>query len=121
MAQPTPSADDRFLALPTRPRSRLQATSALAGLVTAKKRSTSMNALQPTTTPIPYRSSEGGRYPVLFIHGFMDAGAVWEPTISRLHADLQKITIDLPGMGQLRSYAGEVSLKTGKTILIVAA
>jgi hypothetical protein len=51
----------------------------------------------------------------------MDAGAVWEPTISRLHADLQKITIDLPGMGQLRSYAGEVSLKTGKTILIVAA
>jgi hypothetical protein len=94
--------------------------SALAGLVTAKKRSTSMNALQPTTTPIPYRSSEGGRYALLFI-GFMDAGAVWEPTISRLHADLQKITIDLPGMGQLRSYAGEVSLKTGKTILIVAA
>jgi hypothetical protein len=75
MAQPTPSADDRFFALPTRPRSRLQATSALAGLVTAKKRSTSMNALQPTTTPIPYRSSGGGRYALLFIHGFMDAGA----------------------------------------------
>src|SRR5580704_10425226 len=73
MAQPTPSADDRFFALPTRPRSGLQATSALAGLVTAKKRSISMNALQPTTTPIPYRSSGGGRYALLFIHGFMDA------------------------------------------------
>ena len=65
-----------------------------------------MNALQPTTTPIPYRSSGGGRYALLFIHGFMDAGAVWE-TISRL----LKVTIDLPGMGQFRSYAGEVSLQ----------
>jgi pimeloyl-ACP methyl ester carboxylesterase len=70
-----------------------------------------MNPLQAATTLIPYRSSGRGRYALLFIHGFMDAGAVWEPTISRLHADARKITIDLPSMGELHSYAGEVSLQ----------
>jgi hypothetical protein len=101
MAQPTLSADDRFFALPTRPRSRLQATSALAGLVTAKKRSTSMNALQPTTTPIPYRSSGGGRYALLFIHGFMDARP------SQVCSTVRVATLRMPMNRSLEKSAGE--------------
>ncbi|WP_409189286.1 alpha/beta fold hydrolase [Bradyrhizobium sp. RDM4] len=48
---------------------------------------------------------------MLFIHGFMDAGAVWEPVISALDAHLQKVTIDLPGMGGLSGFDGEISLR----------
>jgi pimeloyl-ACP methyl ester carboxylesterase len=90
----------------------------------------STNAILPAG--IPYKSVGYGRPALLFIHGFMDAAAVWEPVIGALPADLQKITIDLPGMGALSSYTGEVSLTSyaaavgrlieqiGKPVVIVA-
>lgn len=81
---------------------------------------------------IPFRSSGYGSYVLLFIHGFMDAGAVWDRVIAALHADVQNITVDLPGMGSLCAYDGEISLRgyaagvgrlvenLGKPVVIVA-
>jgi pimeloyl-ACP methyl ester carboxylesterase len=69
-----------------------------------------LNTSNATTTAIPHRSMGQGEPALLFIHGFMDAGAVWDPVISALDVDVQKITIDLPGMGALHSDDGEISL-----------
>jgi pimeloyl-ACP methyl ester carboxylesterase len=81
---------------------------------------------------IPFRSSGYGPHALLFIHGFISAAAVWEPVISGMEADLQKVTIDLPGMGRLSAYDGEISLgkyavgvgrllqEIGKPVVIVA-
>ncbi|QIQ21421.1 alpha/beta fold hydrolase [Zophobihabitans entericus] len=62
---------------------------------------------------IPYSVSGHGNTAVIFIHGFMDAGNVWEPVISKLHAqDYQFVTLDLPFMGAMSTMQGQVSLET---------
>lgn len=60
---------------------------------------------------IPYTVSGSGNKTVLFVHGFMDAGNVWESVIQRINSrEYQCITLDLPFMGQLSGTPGEVSL-----------
>jgi pimeloyl-ACP methyl ester carboxylesterase len=63
-------------------------------------------------TTIQFRSSGSGSHALLFIHGFLDAGAVWAPVIAHMTAEkFQKVTLDLPGMGALSADDGEISLE----------
>ncbi len=61
---------------------------------------------------IPFQTSEDGSHALLFVHGFLDAGAIWNSVIANMTtADLQKVTLDLPGMGRLNADDGEISLE----------
>ena len=60
---------------------------------------------------IPYAISGNGTTTVLFIHGFMDAGNVWESVIQKMNPQKYHfVTLDLPFMGALSDCRGEVSL-----------
>jgi pimeloyl-ACP methyl ester carboxylesterase len=61
---------------------------------------------------IPFRTSGGSSRALLFVHGFLDRGAIWESVIANMTtADLQKVTLDLPGMGGLNADEGGVLLE----------
>jgi len=61
---------------------------------------------------IPFQTSGGGSHALLFVHGFLDAGAVWESVIANMTTtDLQKVTLDLPGMGGRNADDGGISLE----------
>lgn len=67
---------------------------------------------QDGVTAIPFNRTGDGDHALLFIHGFLDAGAVWEPVIVHLRSrDVQRVTLDLPGMGGLHADDGEMSLR----------
>src|SRR5258708_13189497 len=60
----------------------------------------------------PFQASEDGSHALVFVHGFLDAGAIWNSVIANMTAaDLQKVTLDLPGMGRLNADDGEISLE----------
>lgn len=61
----------------------------------------------------PYTVHGEGTKAIIFIHGFLDAGHVWGNVIDSL-GELEKkqlVTLDLPGMGELRSDKGPFTLK----------
>src|SRR5258708_10712222 len=61
---------------------------------------------------IPFQTSEDGSHALLFVHGFLDAGAIWNSVIANMTtAELQKVTFDRPGMGRLNADDGEISLE----------
>ena len=77
-----------------------------------------MDATKVHQTPSPYSLDGSGEPTILFIHGFLDAGAVWDKVRARLKdAGLATAALDLPGMGgasadpetiSLDRYAGDV-------------
>ena len=63
-------------------------------------------------TTIPYTINGEGSLGILFIHGFLDEGAIWSQVIDDLHYhDLATVTLDLPGMGALNKLEGPFSLR----------
>ncbi len=63
------------------------------------------------TQTIPYETSGTGGTTVLFIHGFMDAGNVWETVIRHMNPQTHRfVTLDLPFMGRLSGNRGGVTL-----------
>lgn len=71
-----------------------------------------MNKSMTAKSIIPFQTSEDGSHALLFVHGFLDAGAIWNSVIANMTAaDLQKVTLDLPGMGRLNADDGEISLE----------
>jgi esterase len=64
-----------------------------------------------TSKTIPYKTSGTGSTTVLFIHGFMDAGNMWESVIQQMNSQKYRfVTLDLPFMGRLSESQREVSL-----------
>jgi esterase len=64
-----------------------------------------------TSKTIPYKTSGTGSATVLFIHGFMDAGNIWESVIQEMNPRKYRfVTLDLPFMGRLSESQREVSL-----------
>ncbi|MDY0943614.1 alpha/beta hydrolase [Priestia megaterium] len=60
---------------------------------------------------IPFMTSSKGSRAIIFVHGFMDTGKVWDDVIASItEKDLQKVYLDLPGMGALTAIEGEISL-----------
>jgi pimeloyl-ACP methyl ester carboxylesterase len=61
---------------------------------------------------IPYVCVDEGSHAVLFIHGFLDSGRIWNSVIDSLTTrNLQKVTLDLPGMGHLHETEGPFTLE----------
>lgn len=59
-----------------------------------------------------YVRSGDGPHVLLFVHGFLDAGEVWDGVEAALTAQtVEKVTLDLPGMGALASADGPISLE----------
>ena len=65
-----------------------------------------------TNARIPYSATGAGPAALLFIHGFLDSKEVWSPVIDLL-ADSKEVlvTVDLPGMGDLKNEKGEITLE----------
>lgn len=65
-----------------------------------------------TNARIPYSITGTGPAALLFIHGFLDSSEVWSPVIDLL-ADSEHalVTVDLPGMGDLKDEEGEITLE----------
>jgi pimeloyl-ACP methyl ester carboxylesterase len=64
------------------------------------------------TATIPFARSGSGQTALVFIHGFLDSGRVWDRVIEGLGPqETQKITFDLPGMGALSGESGPFSLR----------
>lgn len=60
---------------------------------------------------IPFMTSGNGSHAIIFVHGFLDAGMIWDDVIASItEEDLQKVSLDLPGMGKLTAVEGEISL-----------
>ena len=71
----------------------------------------SLLTLSERNAPIGYTVSGDGDKTIVFIHGFMDAGNVWEATIRQMNSQIYRfVTLDLPFMGELSELEGEVSL-----------
>lgn len=65
------------------------------------------------TNAIPYQRSRRGDKALIFIHGFLDAGELWESTIDHVSCPgYEVVTFDLPGMGALSSWEGQLTLDT---------
>ncbi|MDB5576603.1 MAG: alpha/beta hydrolase [Bradyrhizobium sp.] len=63
------------------------------------------------TAALPFETVGDGRPTVLFIHGFLDAGRVWEPVAERLaQAGVASAVLDLPGMGGTPAEPETISL-----------
>lgn len=70
-----------------------------------------MNRLNDQKATIPFTTSGNGSRAIIFVHGFMDASAVWNDVVALIaDKDLQKVYLDLPGMGALTAVEGEISL-----------
>ena len=64
------------------------------------------------TPTIPFSSSGSGARTFVFIHGFLDAGSVWDRVVDGLKAqEARKVTLDLPGMGALTADPGRIALQ----------
>lgn len=62
--------------------------------------------------PLDHVRSGSGPSALLFVHGFLDGAAVWDGVETALaELELEKITLDLPGMGALASADGPISLR----------
>ncbi len=60
--------------------------------------------------PIRVTSVGEGPVAVVFIHGFLDAGAIWDPVIAASKfPGVEKVSFDLPGMGGDAAAAGPFS------------
>ena len=61
----------------------------------------------------PYEVQRTGEKAIIFIHGFLDAGAIWKSTLENITCPgYELVTLDLPGMGQLSDYEGPLDLYT---------
>ncbi|MDL2400293.1 alpha/beta fold hydrolase [Rhizobium mayense] len=61
---------------------------------------------------IPFHVSGSGNRAFVFIHGFLDAGSIWDRVVGGLEAqDARKVTLDLPGMGALTADPGRIDLQ----------
>jgi pimeloyl-ACP methyl ester carboxylesterase len=70
-----------------------------------------MSGPKISKSTIPFDTTGGGARAVIFVHGFLDAGAIWRPVIERMASQsVQTVTLDLPGMGALHSDTGKISL-----------
>lgn len=54
-----------------------------------------------------YYTSAGIGKPIVFLHGFLETGKIWEPFVDELSLKRQVICIDLPGHGRTGTF-GEV-------------
>jgi pimeloyl-ACP methyl ester carboxylesterase len=71
-----------------------------------------MNKSTTGKSTIPFRLSGDGAHALLLVHGFLDAGSIWDSVIAGVTTtDIQKVTFDLPGMGALSADQGEISLE----------
>lgn len=62
---------------------------------------------------IPYEIHRTGEKALIFIHGFLDAGEVWNATIDNIACPgYEIVTLDLPSMGRLSDYDGPLDLYT---------
>ncbi len=62
---------------------------------------------------IPYEVKGTGSKAIVFIHGFLDSGKVWDPIIEKIQvSDYCTVTLDLPGMGALSQWEGPFDLRT---------
>jgi pimeloyl-ACP methyl ester carboxylesterase len=52
--------------------------------------------------------SEGGREPLLLIHGLGGTTRVWDPVVPLLEAEREVLVLDMPGFGSARSLSPEV-------------
>lgn len=60
---------------------------------------------------IPFVTRRAGSPVLVFIHGFLDAGNVWEPVMDSLaRHDRHMVTLDLPGMGAQGNAEGPLTL-----------
>lgn len=56
-------------------------------------------------------SETSASYAVIFVHGFLDAGAIWNDVIAQLDgSSIQAKHLDLPGMGALGADTADLSL-----------
>ncbi len=66
-----------------------------------------------TSKSIPYQTQGEGEKALLFIHGFMDGGVIWQPVIDKLRVSGRMfVTLDLPGMGDMNGWTGKLDLHT---------
>ncbi len=76
-----------------------------------------MNQSTREKSTIPFQTSGGGSHALLFVHGFLDAGAVWESVIANMTTtDLQKVTLDLPGMGGRNADDGGICAQVSELV-----
>jgi pimeloyl-ACP methyl ester carboxylesterase len=72
------------------------------------------DAAATATAPIAraiYRRSGHGDRAVVFIHGFLDGGSVWDDVVARLvDRDVERVQIDLAGMGDRVADEGPYTL-----------
>lgn len=62
---------------------------------------------------LPYTTQRDGDKAIVFIHGFLDAGEIWDPVIENITCPgYQIVTLDLPGMGNLSDWDGPLDLHT---------
>jgi len=64
---------------------------------------------------IPYevKGGSGSDRAIIFIHGFLDEGKVWDRVIDRLTVpEYCTVTLDLPGMGGANDWNGAFDLRT---------
>jgi esterase len=61
---------------------------------------------------IPYTVHGTGSRAIVFIHGFVEAGAVWGRVIDHLRCpDVMAVSLDLPGMGDMSESEGPFTLR----------
>ena len=92
-----------------------------------------MSAVQSDTSPagrfVPanglavYCEAYGGGEPVLFLHGFLSTGRVWQPYVPLLSPDFTLHLPDLRGHGQTENPGGAIStrLLAGDVAALIAA